>query len=287
MKFNHSLIAFLLAFVCVNLYADSPLATPPTPNNGVTKRSAIAPPLNNAGKPVFPTVEASEHRKVSPIAMGVCPSFQISSEKMDIAGFRLGLPWIRNWNMSGIDIAIGASETTGECSGFQLSGLLNSVGSDGAGLQVAGGANLVTGDMTGFQISTFFNSARNLDGVQVSLANYTAASVAGLQIGLWDDAGDITGLQVGLGNRTTDCRGGQLGLWNSSVDVCGLQLGAINLADSAYGCQVGVINVAGTMSGLQIGVWNDARRMSGVQIGLANHIAVSPMAFLPVMNVCF
>lgn len=289
MTFKHSLAALLVAFSCTRLLAAEPPASQPAVPDATTppRRSAIAPALNDKGQPVFPTVEAANARKISPVAIGVFPGMQLASEQMDIIGFRLGLPWVRNWNMTGLDIAIGASETLGEFSGLQLSGFFNGTGSDGAGLQVAGGVNQVTGDMTGFQISGLLNSARNMDGVQLSIVNYTASSAAGFQIGLWDDAGDLIGLQLGGGNRATDSCGGQIGLWNGSVDARGLQLGALNLADSATGCQIGVINVAGSMSGLQIGLWNDAQRMSGVQIGLANHIGVSPVPFLPVMNVYF
>lgn len=283
---RQSILLLLGAFLCAELLGAPAIATPPATGTS-PRRSAIAPPLNDAGRPVYPTVESADARKISPGAIGLTPEHQLPSEQLDVVGFRLGIPWVRNWNMTGLDIAIGASETLGAFSGVQFSGLFNAIGSDGAGLQAAGVANLVTGDQTGFQLSSFFNSARNMDGVQISAVNDTASCAAGFQVGLWNDAGDLIGLQIGGANRATDSRGGQIGLWNGAIDARGIQLGAINLADSAHGCQIGVINVAGTMAGLQIGLWNDAQRMSGLQIGLANHIDVSPVPFLPVLNVSF
>ena len=68
---------------------------------------------------------------------------------------------------------------------------------------------------------------------------------------------DVYLVEAGLINHVTDTMAGlQLGPANFAGDMFGLQAGVVNYADGAYGFQIGVVNWSDHLHGLQLGLVN-------------------------------
>lgn len=100
--------------------------------------------------------------------------------------------------------------------------------------------------MTGFELG-FAGHANNFYGMQMNLLRNEVVDVlAGFQIGIgWNSAGraDIFGMQVGLWNGAGQLKGIQVGLINTAEFSNGFQVGLINRTEGMYGFQLGAINV--------------------------------------------
>ena len=112
----------------------------------------------------------------------------------DVAGLRIGIPYGRNDQVTGIDIGLyGYSDYAWA-------------------IQINLLASVVRDEMGGLQLGCF-NKAGHLTGMQAGLWN-TAATAEGFQIGLLNLADQMDGFQIGLVNRTELMRGYQIGLCN-------------------------------------------------------------------------
>jgi hypothetical protein len=65
--------------------------------------------------------------------------------------------------------------------------------------------------------------------LQIAIGKNSAGSLAGAQLGLYNEAVVAKGVQVGLINSTSDVRGFQIGLLNSTNSIYGYQIGLINV----------------------------------------------------------
>lgn len=136
------------------------------------------------------TIQRVETRTISPVV------FSLQGDKtIDIIGLRLSA-WGTCQNLTGVDLSIGGEATNAY--GLQLALVRNKVIDTAGALQIAIGKN-------------------------------SAGSLAGAQLGLYNEAVVAKGVQVGLINSTSDVRGFQIGLLNSTNSIYGYQIGLINV----------------------------------------------------------
>lgn len=140
--------------------------------------------------PASTTIQRVETRTLSPVVF----SLQ-GDDTIDIIGLRLSA-WGTCQNLTGVDLAIGGEATNAY--GLQLALVRNKVIDTAGALQVAIGKN-------------------------------SAGTLAGAQLGLYNEAIVAKGVQVGLINSTADVRGFQIGLLNSTNSIYGYQIGLINV----------------------------------------------------------
>lgn len=167
-------------------------------------------------------------RDAAPFQLAVWDTVQVIDSDASIHGFRLSLPYGRNWNLHGLDIGV-VNRIDNELLGVQLS-LVGMVG----------------GDMKGYQNNWLWGSvAGEMQGVQLSAAN-VAGSLQGAQLGAVNYArGDATGAGIGVVNVAEgQFTGAELGIVNYAPRVEGLQLGVVNVTDHLQGVQIGLVNVA-------------------------------------------
>lgn len=101
-------------------------------------------------------------------------------------------------------------------------------------------ADTVRERMYGLQTGAFWNDVgTDAFGIQIGCANNVDGDFSGIQIGLFDAAGNVYGTQIGLVNCA----------WDSA---CGLQLGLVNWSENLYGCQIGLVNC---VTGRSWSVW--------------------------------
>lgn len=99
--------------------------------------------------------------------------------------------------------------------------------------------------VTGFDLG-IYGRCRYMEGIQLNILRNEALDVmAGAQGGVYNTAGraDLAGLQLGLWNEARSIRGAQAGIINVADSVDGIQIGLINRAETMYGFQVGIVNV--------------------------------------------
>lgn len=142
-------------------------------------------------------------------------------------------------------------------SGFQISGVLNYVGTNVFGAQLTLGVNNVSNYLMGVQVSGLFNYVAGFTlGTQVSIiGNYSKKSMSGVQFSLLINAtqGSYSGIQIGAYNK---------------VGIIYPTKGPTASKNTAL--QIGVINLSGDMGGWQIGILNIGDRVAGTQIGIIN-----------------
>lgn len=101
-----------------------------------------------------------------------------------VKGFQVaGLTNINLDAVTGFQAAGIGNFSSGPVSGVQAAGVLNIVTSDLKGVQLAGVTNYTHHDLEGGQISTVLNIAKNVQGFQLGLFNYSD-STSGTPIGL-------------------------------------------------------------------------------------------------------
>ncbi|WP_373396777.1 hypothetical protein V8V91_18955 [Algoriphagus halophilus] len=101
-----------------------------------------------------------------------------------VKGFQVaGLTNINLEAVTGFQAAGIGNFSSGPVSGVQAAGVLNIVTSDLKGVQLAGVTNYTHHDVEGGQISTVLNIAKNVQGFQLGLFNYSD-STSGTPIGL-------------------------------------------------------------------------------------------------------
>jgi hypothetical protein len=142
------------------------------------------------------TYDAAAGQDGAPIQLSVFPPIQITDEAESIRGVRLSLLFGRNTNVSGIDLALIANQTTGDQKGLQY-GLVGLVDGDFSGLQW-NFVNVTQGEMYGVQLGlvNVTGTARafswggvnyatgNYKGLQLALVNYAQSMAGGVQVGL-------------------------------------------------------------------------------------------------------
>ena len=164
---------------------------------------------------------SSAHALVSPIGVALIPQAELPPADFTITGLRLNLLWGDHHNVYGIDLGTLVNSTSLNSGGIQIAGGLNiNHGTTSVvGAQVAGIANLNTNKLTVF-------------GAQAALYNSNLAE------------GEIVGIQVGVINRNphTKIAGLEVGLYNEALEVYGFQIGLFNKVDDLHGLQIGLIN---------------------------------------------
>jgi len=167
----------------------------------------------------------------SPFQFSIYNPIQLVGESKDITGLRLSLLYGKNVDVSGIDLALGATNSN-NLTGIQMTGFVNwaasvkgiQIGGVGnevislAGVQISVFVNDVQSDVTGIQIAPINTVKGEMKGIQIGVLNSILApkssSVTGVQIGLFNFAGNVTGLQIGLANFCVDMNGVQIGVFN-------------------------------------------------------------------------
>lgn len=183
----------------------------------------------------------------------------------------------RSRSLNGFSLTLG-SRVQGGVRGFQIGGLVHSVGGDVRGTQISGLFSTVDGGVSGLQISGLMNWVRGgTAALQIGgLVNGSGGGQAMQIAGLTNLSGSaLRGGQIaGIANLT---RGGFEGLQIGGIanvargDVRGLQIaGVTNMAYDLTGTQIGLVNIAGDVTGAQIGLVNYARRVRGTQVGLVD-----------------
>ena len=158
------------------------------------------------------------HAATWPFSMALVPPVQFPSADDDVVGIRLGLPWARHHDVYGLDVDALAGEAAGDAGPLSVAGVYSGVGGDMTGIQIAGLVNRVEGRASGVQASAIANVDGESSAIQVALVNATARDAAGLQIGVWNDAGSMSGLQIGVFNFARSLYGVQIGLSNYVED---------------------------------------------------------------------
>jgi len=139
--------------------------------------------------------------------------------------------------------------------------------------------------------SQIFSRATPVYGLRLSIFYGTQSKVAGLDLGLFNDADSLSGVGVGFCNVTRENgAGAQLGAGCSQVegDFTGLQAAFVNQVGGRFaGFQLGLGNGAGNGAGLQVGLVNHAGSMRGVQLGLLNWNDNGFLPLFPLVNFGF
>ena len=171
------------------------------------------------------------------------------------------------------------------------------------GLDLAIGANRTRERFDGLGIALIYNHANSLAGMELGYANVVERESYGLQVGVWNHAGEGYGEQRGIVNTSGYCAGLQDGFFNWADDLAGVQCGAFNIvynemfgaqfdawwnhANAGYGVQWGVVNTADYFAGFQCGLFNWANDLDGLQLGLVNVIVNQSIFVFPFVNLGF
>ncbi len=108
----------------------------------------------------------------------------INSNLDSVSGFQAaGVVNFTTGAVDGAQLAGVTNFTTKDVRGFQGAGVMNFAVGNVDGAQVAGVTNFAIGDVDGAQVSAVLNFARNVDGAQIGLFNYSD-SISGVPIGL-------------------------------------------------------------------------------------------------------
>lgn len=157
---------------------------------------------------------ATSYGDTKKIELGIIPPVQLGEKTDDVDGFRLGLIYAENNNVSGFDASLLVSKTTGEFNGFKYFGAYNQFDNGGNLKSVLGIVNNYKGDMhvkqvfngvnigenvTGARVASFVNYAEIMNGYDIGIVNFSN-EMNGLQIGIFNYAGKLNGYQIGLIN---------------------------------------------------------------------------------------
>ena len=114
-------------------------------------------------------------------------------------------------------------------------------------------------------------------------------AVTGVDVGFWGQSDYAWAFQFNVvANVVRDDMGGlQVALYNFAGNLTGIQVGLWNRALTGAGAQIGLLNLADQINGFQIGVVNRTEIMHGYQIGLVNVIRESPVPFFTILNFYF
>ena len=149
-----------------------------------------------------------------PLGVSIAEEVQFPNADSDIMGFRLCLLYGRHANVFGFDLGVIGCGVDGCLFGLQTSAFLNDICAGNGAMQLSGIANNCLDDFSGFQISGIVNSVGGIAyGGQCGGFNATKA-LRGAQIGLFNKAENAYGIQIGVINWTTSLRGVQMGLLN-------------------------------------------------------------------------
>lgn len=120
-----------------------------------------------------------------------------------------------------------------------------------------------------------FAREQEITGLKLNLPYAVNDYAAGIDLGLFGDAGEFKGLRLNAVNL-------------SSVKTSGLEIGALNLASGElHGLQIGAFNRAAQVHGVQIGAINLTEKLHGLQIGLINIVSAGKATVLPLVNCNF
>jgi hypothetical protein len=190
-------------------------------------------------------------------------SFSIAGDRVArLSGMQLALGWTQtDQRMRGLQLAIGATLAYGDTKGLQmadgvayaeglfrgvqLGGLATATKGDARGLQMAGLAALSEGWFGGLQMAGVTSVARHGKGLQMAGAANVAGTMKGLQLSTVNVAGDVGGMQMGVVNAADDATGFQFGVVNVSRNFRGFQFGVVNVAQRSQGESFAVISVIG------------------------------------------
>ena len=165
--------------------------------------------------------------RTAPIAVALWNPVQTSDENTSIHGFRLDLPYGKNYDVQGLDFGI-ASETTRNLTGASFT-LGSSVGHNVLGVQSSFVLSLAGGTVYGLQ-EGIYSEANDLHGVQFGVVTQVKRNGYGARFAV-----------VNLGATH---EGAEFGIVNYSKRASGFQLGIVNVTDELHGVQIGVVNIA-------------------------------------------
>lgn len=195
---------------------------------------AVAPALA-AALAAFPalaeetptTSSAQPGSRTAPIAVALWNPVQTSDENTSIHGFRLDLPYGKNYDVQGLDFGI-ASETTRNLTGASFT-LGSSVGHNVVGVQSGFVLALAGGTVYGLQEGIYAETSK-LHGVQFGVVTQVKQRGYGARFAA-----------VNLGDSH---EGAEFGIVNYSKRSSGFQLGIVNVTEQLHGVQIGIVNIA-------------------------------------------
>jgi hypothetical protein len=162
---------------------------------------------------------------VSPVGVSLVPPLEFPWRSASVIGARLNLIFGLHSSVYGFDFGGIGNMTDRNFGGVQLAGAFNRNAGDAHvfGLQAASVFNWNVKEVTiiGLQLTGGFNYNRGsksaLYGLGIGgIGNYCQGQLAGVQIGLYNQAGQVYGVQIGLINVAKDLHGLQIGLVNLS-----------------------------------------------------------------------
>lgn len=189
----------------------------------------------------------------SPFQFSIFSPIQLVGENKSITGLRLSLLYGKNTEVSGIDLGLGVSRSN-SMTGIQISGVVNYTQSDhteqGRGWPITHRSGDEANTAKGIQIGGLGNQVDYLSGIQVvGIANVVRYDAIGIQVALLANEvnGTIRGIQIGginnfLSPKTSGVIGIQIGLFNFAGDVTGVQIGLFNFCVNLSGIQIGLLN---------------------------------------------
>jgi hypothetical protein len=159
----------------------------------------------------------------TPLSVNIVPPVQFPSNEFSVTGLRVSALWGSHRDLFGIDVGLIGNVTETRFVGLAVAGGFNATHGETTvlGAQLAGVANVNTNKtrVYGAQLALGFNANEAEDavvGIQAALlANQSPfTSLYGIQLGLYNRAGDVYGVQFGLVNVATSLHGIQIGLLN-------------------------------------------------------------------------
>ncbi|UYL08369.1 hypothetical protein B9G69_015105 [Bdellovibrio sp. SKB1291214] len=158
----------------------------------------------------------------TPLSVNIVPPVQFPPQDFSVTGLRASLLYGHQRDMYGFDFGVLGNITDQDFVGVAVSGIFN--------------ATYGTTRVIGLQLAGFGNynqQKTSVVGVQAALAmNYNVAESS------------IYGLQLAMANinPAASIYGLQLGVYNRARVVYGIQLGLVNIADNLHGIQIGLAN---------------------------------------------
>nr|WP_199002020.1 STN and carboxypeptidase regulatory-like domain-containing protein [Flavobacterium sp. ASV13] len=178
-------------------------------------------------------------------------------------------------SVNGVQLAGIYNNVFGDLKGLQMSGIHNSVKGSQAGLQISGIYNNVHKDSKGIQMSAIHNTVKgSQNGLQISgIYNTGNEKVRGVQIaGLFNYAKELDGVQLALVNFTNSPSGYSFGLLNfkkdgyQKISVTSNEISDINVAVKTGDNKLYTILMAGRSDR------NNEEKLSSFGIGLGKNI---------------
>jgi len=153
---------------------------------------------NNAEIQQIPKDKNSDNSPFTVFQFSFFSPLQIFSEKDNIYGFRLTLPYGKNQTLKGMDI--GIANQLNNLYGISFAALLSQRSENMYGINLSGIFNISKGDDIGLSMAGFYNEIRNVEGVQAAVLYNQARFVKGVQFGLVNYCHNMNGAQVGIIN---------------------------------------------------------------------------------------